>query len=151
MNFKAEELANGYIDGLGNRFDLEPDSMSVEYETSPLKNCFSYIDFKRINGFPDMEVDQLSVDEQENEIEIDTISEDQRNNNGRGPNKYYSEKVRVRFWHMVIEEGCSAYKAAKINDISLQTAYTWKRNWNKQVFKNLNGIYKTPKKRGRKT
>lgn len=51
---------------------------------------------------------------------------------------------------MVIEQGFSAYRAALLNNINLQTAYTWKKNWNRKIVEEQNGIFHTPQKRGRK-
>ncbi|RLV89542.1 hypothetical protein JA1_005107 [Spathaspora sp. JA1] len=68
----------------------------------------------------------------------------------RGPYRRYHVTQKEEFWHLVIEQGCSAYRAAKIMGIKLQTAYTWKRNWNQRIVNEINGIHVVPKKRGRK-
>jgi transposase len=54
--------------------------------------------------------------------------------------------VKQRFWQLVMEEGVSAYEAAKLEDIPFQTAYTWKINWNKLRIDKLNNISKLSKK-----
>ena len=67
----------------------------------------------------------------------------------RGPYRQDNDASKQRFWKLVVKRGYSAYKAAKMEHIPLQKAYTWKRNWNKFVVNLLNGITMQPKKRGR--
>lgn len=62
-----------------------------------------------------------------------------------GPYRDNSKAQKQRFWQLVIEQGCSAYKAAQENYISLKTAYTWKKKLNRQVVFELTAIYEEPK------
>ncbi|RCK67319.1 hypothetical protein Cantr_03507 [Candida viswanathii] len=82
-----------------------------------------------------------------NEVEKDL---DVPLSNRRGPYRHYSESQKQGFWRMVLHEGSSAYRAAICNDINLQTAYTWKKNWIRRTVDEQNGVVVTPKKRGRK-
>ena len=148
MDLKAKLLTDGYVDGLGNRFYAEPSEMTLESEIAPVEACFSYSDYKHFEkpGIMDiMEIDPIFEEEENAEMEIEM-----KERRYRGSYRYYNQAVKQRFWHLVMEEGVSAYKAAKLEDIPLQTAYTWKRNWNKILVNELNGISEPTKKRGRK-
>ncbi|EMG46007.1 hypothetical protein G210_3762 [Candida maltosa Xu316] len=132
-----KQLSDGDIDANGNRLN-ENDHVTLECESVGLKYCFSFSDYKRMNNPNTSEKEDVDDDK----IEVSETS--------RGKYNHYSESQKERFWQMVGKEGCSVYRAALLNGIKLQTAYTWKNNWNRQVIEELNGIYRTPKKRGRK-
>lgn len=153
MDFRLQRLADGYIDSLGNRFEFnEKERMTLESELAPLEACFSFSDYQKIINPTVVEMEDVELS---NNDDIDVDSEDmdtsKPSKNYRGEYNRYSESQKQRFWQMVAEEGCSSYKAALYNDIKLQTAYTWKKNWNRRVIQEQNGIYHTPKKRGRKS
>lgn len=153
MDLRAQSLADGYVDGLGNRFYTEPSEMTLESEIAPVEACFSYSDYMKATKSSDMDIDEhLFVEDGEMSIEDDEMVEKEstETKRGRGSYRFYNNSVKQRFWQLVMEEGVSAYKAALLEDIPLQTAYTWKRNWNRMVVNLLNGISEPPKKRGRK-
>lgn len=155
MDFRLERLEDGYVDGLGNRFPIDDrDRMTLECELGLLEPCFSYSDYKRLHGLNNTNFDDSGLNENddididvETDVDVDIVVSSKPK---RGRYRYYSEGQRQRFWNMILEEGYSAFRAAKLNDINLQTAYAWKRNWNRKIVNEINGIYETPKKRGRK-
>lgn len=146
MDLKAELLTDGYVDGLGNRFYTDPEEMTLESEIAPVEACFSYSDYRNVLQPTTMELDEV-IFEKDEDMNTEEMEETRKY---RGPYRHYRQAVKQRFWQLVMEEGVSAYKAAKLEDIPLQTAYTWKRNWNKTLVNELNGISVPPKKRGRK-
>ncbi|KAI5969538.1 hypothetical protein CANMA_001418, partial [Candida margitis] len=113
--------------------------MDLDSQTAPLEFCFCYSDYNE--AVPPTKID----------VDVDISSEqDGTCKFKRGPYRYYSEAEKQRVWQLVIEQGSSAYKAAQALNISLQTAYIWKRNWNRLIANEANGIFEKPKKRGRK-
>ena len=155
MDFRLQRISDGYIDALGNRFDFnENDRMALETELAPLDACFSFDEYQRLTNSDNTNMDDVELDNGD-EIDVDVdaaedIDVDKPIKKTRGEYNRYSESQKQRFWQMVAEEGFSAYKAALLNDINLQTAYTWKKNWNRKIVDEQNGIFHTPKKRGRK-
>ncbi|KAI5967356.1 hypothetical protein CANMA_003176 [Candida margitis] len=153
MNFKSELHTDRYVDGLGNCFTLESDRMTPEGEIAPLESCFSYSDYNEAFHLNESEVDNFQSDMECDSVDVDVnISSEQEGTCKlkRGPYRYYSEVQKQIFWQLVIEQGDSAYKAAQALNISLRTAYTWKRKRNRRVICELNGIYEELKKSGRK-
>ena len=151
INFKLELHTDRYVDRLGNCFSLDTGQMALESEIAPLESCISYSDYNETFYLNESEVDNLQSEMECNSVDVDVnISSEQEETckRERGPYRYYSEVQKQTFWQLVIEEGDSAYKAAQALNISLQTASTWKRNWNQRVICELNGIYEEPKKRG---
>ena len=153
MNSKLELHTNRYVDGLGNSFTLESDLMDLDSQTAPLESCFCYSDYNEAVPPTKIEADNLHSNMECDDVDVDVAVSPEQDKNckfKRGPYRYYSEAEKQRFWQLVIEQGSSAYRAAQATDISLQTAYTWKRNWNRLIANEINGIYDKPKKRGRK-
>ncbi|CAL1194029.1 unnamed protein product [Candida parapsilosis] len=105
--------------------------MASKSEIAPLESCFSYSDYNEA-----FRLNESEVNNSQSEMECDSVDVDVNISSGqeetckrkRGPYRYYSEVQKQRFWQLVMVQGDSAYKAAQATDISLQTAYTWKRN-----------------------
>ena len=131
MNSKLELHTNRYVDGLGNSFTLESDLMDLDSQTAPLESCFCYSDYNEAVPPTKIEADNLHSNMECDDVDVDVDVSPEQDKNckfKRGPYRYYSEAEKQRFWQLVIEQGSSAYRAAQATDISLQTAYTWKRN-----------------------
>ncbi|ODV77679.1 uncharacterized protein CANTADRAFT_32018, partial [Suhomyces tanzawaensis NRRL Y-17324] len=133
MDINAVKFNDRYVDGLGNSFSLEPEEMTLECEMTSLGDCFDFSEFKRIKDSAlstEIANNGSEMEMNDEDYEMDDIDAANIKHVGlkRGPYNYYSDAVRERFWNLVIEQGCSVYRAAKLNDICLQTAYTWKRN-----------------------
>ncbi|KAI5969027.1 hypothetical protein CANMA_001939 [Candida margitis] len=151
MNFESKLYTDKYIDGLGNSFPLDPDLVDLDFQTAPLESCFCYSDYNEAVPPTKIEADNLHSNMECDDVDVDVSSEqDETYKFKRGPYRYYSEAQKQRFWQLVIEQGSSAYRAAQALNISLQTAYIWKRNWNRLIANEANGIHDEPKKRGRK-
>jgi len=131
MSIRLELHTDRYVDGLCNCFTLDTGQMALKSEIAPLESCFSYSDYNEAFRLNESEVNNL-----QSEMECDSVDVDVNISSGqeetckrkRGPYRYYSEVQKQRFWQLVMVQGDSAYKAAQATDISLQTAYTWKRN-----------------------
>lgn len=126
-----------------NSNNVNDDKVS-ECEISSLKECFDFSKYKKITSPVTHDIENVEL------TKLHDNSVGKQSTNSRGLYKNYSEYQKECFWQMVIEEGSSAYKAALSNNINLRTAYTWKKNWNRKIFEEQNGIFRTPKKRGRK-
>ncbi|KAI5953758.1 hypothetical protein KGF57_003967 [Candida theae] len=125
--------------------------MVLDSQTAPLESCFCYSDYNEAVPPTKIEVDNLHSDMECDDVDVDVSSEqDETCKFKRGPYRYYSEAEKQRFWQLVIEQGSSAYRAAQALNISLQTAYNGKKNWNRLIADIANGIHKETKKRGRK-
>ncbi|EGW30016.1 uncharacterized protein SPAPADRAFT_52860 [Spathaspora passalidarum NRRL Y-27907] len=131
MEFRSKLIEIGYIDALGNSFDLKG---------TELESCFSFKEYKTVAD--SMEFDAAEeLNSNDTNMDVVDSSLNKSVKRKRGCYKYYSQAQKQRFWNMIIEEGNSTYRSGLLNDINLQTAYTWKRNWDQQVVEEINGIY----------
>lgn len=151
MEYNSCMLDDAYIDGLGNRFCIDPELVSLS-EGSPLDDCFSFRDYKKQNdtGTEECGSPQAKPQEDESMIDVGIMAPTRKFKPKMKEYNKYPKYVKERFWHDLIEEGYSAYSAAKKHGINLQTAYLWKRNWNKQIYLAIQGMEEPSKKRGRK-
>lgn len=117
MDFRLERLEDGYVDGLGNRFPIDDrDRMTLECELGLLEPCFSYSDYKRLHGLNNTNFDDSGLNKNddidvETDVDVDIVVSSKPK---RGRYRYYSEGQRQRFWNMTLEEGYSAFRAAKL-------------------------------------
>ncbi|EEQ40196.1 hypothetical protein CLUG_04324 [Clavispora lusitaniae ATCC 42720] len=149
MEFNSCMLDDAYIDGLGNRFCIDPKLVSLS--EGSLDDCFSFRDYKKQNDTGTEECGSPHAKAQEQSMtDVEIMAPTRKLKPKSKEYKKYSKNVKERFWHDIIEEGYSAYSAAKKHGINLQTAYSWKRNWNKQIYLANQGLEEPSKKRGRK-